>query len=72
MVLRPNRKARAFASALSAPSALAIFAARKYGLIALSPITARSTDDADGAEAIISVSAHTDHSGPHPAFTRES
>jgi hypothetical protein len=38
MVLRSNRKAQAFASA---PSALAILAARKYGLIALSPRQSR-------------------------------
>ena len=40
-----------------------------YRLIALSPITARGTD---GADAIVSVRAHPDHSGsaftPEPAF----
>jgi hypothetical protein len=43
----------------------------KDGLIASRPITAGSTDDADGADGIFSTRAHPDHSRPCPAFTSE-
>jgi hypothetical protein len=48
-----------------------LFSPSKDGLIASRPITAGSTDDADGADGIFSTRAHSDHSGPCPAFTRE-
>src|SRR5262249_49644189 len=40
-------------------------------LDALRPITAGSTDDADGTDAIFSTRTHSDHSGARPASTRE-
>jgi hypothetical protein len=44
---------------------------RKNVLIGLRPMTAGSTDDADGTDAIFSIRAHPNHSRPGAAFTRE-
>jgi len=41
------------------------------GLSTLGPITAGSTDDANGADGMFAPCGHPDHSRPTPTFTRE-
>jgi hypothetical protein len=61
-----------FASAPSVASAGGrLLYLSERGLIPSRPIAVGSTDDADGADAIFSLPAYFDHSGPGSTFPRE-